>query len=152
MRVVSLAEVAQHNTVGDAWVCVEGLVYDVSKFAALHPGGRQVLQQQAGADATAQFRLFHAPSVLQKYKKLVVGQLEAAARAQAMQRLFSHPPTHIALRFRQKTNRDGTHLASTHRVTAAPAARSYKHIPAEARGGPQLWLGPVGASSYAYHT
>ena len=39
---------ARHNAAGDAWIVVDGAVYDVSKFAGMHPGGRHVLEQQAG--------------------------------------------------------------------------------------------------------
>lgn len=34
----TLEEVARHNTQGDAWVVIDGDVYDVSKFSRLHPG------------------------------------------------------------------------------------------------------------------
>jgi cytochrome b involved in lipid metabolism len=33
----------QHNKEGDLWVIVDSIVYDLSKFAALHPGGSGVL-------------------------------------------------------------------------------------------------------------
>ena len=31
-------ELAKHNKEGDAWIAIDGHVYDVSKFAELHPG------------------------------------------------------------------------------------------------------------------
>lgn len=36
-------EVAKHNKPGDCWVVVDTAVYDLSKFADLHPGGAAVI-------------------------------------------------------------------------------------------------------------
>lgn len=36
-------EVAQHNKQGDLYVIIDSYVYDLSKFALLHPGGPGVL-------------------------------------------------------------------------------------------------------------
>jgi len=52
----SAEEVSKHNTPGDAWVVIDGGVYDVSKFADEHPGGPEVLLEWAGKDATFPFR------------------------------------------------------------------------------------------------
>lgn len=43
LRVISLEELAQHNKEGDAWIGVNGFVYNVSVFARIHPGGTGVL-------------------------------------------------------------------------------------------------------------
>ena len=72
---VSLEELAKHNKPDDAWVMVDGVVYDVTKFAKLHPGGRAVLLRAAGTDATADFKMVHGDTVLQKYANLRVGRL-----------------------------------------------------------------------------
>ena len=73
---ITAEEVSQHCKAGDAWISVGEHVYDVSRFAALHPGGAQVLLADAGTDATAVFTSFHDPSVLRKYHaKLCIGTL-----------------------------------------------------------------------------
>ena len=48
----------------------------MSKFAAIHPGGAQILLQEAGKDITEKFYAFHRQDVLNKYKKIHIGYLE----------------------------------------------------------------------------
>jgi cytochrome b involved in lipid metabolism len=55
-RSVTAAEVAQHCTEGDAWIIVEGKVYDVSAYIENHPGGEEALSKWAGKDASVAFR------------------------------------------------------------------------------------------------
>jgi len=78
MTTVSKDELAKHNKAGDLWMAVDGGVYDVSKFARLHPGGSQILEQYGGKDATTEFYEMHRKDVLTKYERLKVGTLEGA--------------------------------------------------------------------------
>lgn len=41
-KIFTLAQVAEHNTVEDLYFVIHGKVYDVTKFAADHPGGEEV--------------------------------------------------------------------------------------------------------------
>ncbi len=41
-------EVVLHNKRGDMWLTIDGRVYDVSKFAAMHPGGEAFIYKYAG--------------------------------------------------------------------------------------------------------
>jgi len=72
------AEVAKHNKKGDLWIVCDTAVYDLSKFAALHPGGEAVLYDVtvAGKDATEVFFGLHRASVLEKYQRLIIGTIE----------------------------------------------------------------------------
>eukprot|EP00403_Amphidinium_massartii_P011717 CAMPEP_0178415398 /NCGR_PEP_ID=MMETSP0689_2-20121128/23530_1 /TAXON_ID=160604 /ORGANISM="Amphidinium massartii, Strain CS-259" /LENGTH=520 /DNA_ID=CAMNT_0020036715 /DNA_START=27 /DNA_END=1589 /DNA_ORIENTATION=- len=74
-------EVAKHNTANDCWIIVDGDVYDVTKFAKLHPGGLQVLLDAAGQDATEDFYGLHRAEVLEKYQRLKKGRLADAPPA-----------------------------------------------------------------------
>jgi len=83
MKVISQAELAQHKTPGDLWMSIDGHVYDVSKFAKLHPGGPQILEQYAGADVTTDFYELHRKTVLDKYARLRIGRLEGSPETEA---------------------------------------------------------------------
>jgi hypothetical protein len=48
-------EVVRHNTRQDCWIVLHGVVYDVSDFLGVHPGGSDVIFSLAGRDATATF-------------------------------------------------------------------------------------------------
>jgi len=37
---LSKTEVSRHNSSADAWIIVDGKVYDVTTYVDLHPGGR----------------------------------------------------------------------------------------------------------------
>mmetsp|Transcript_119884 Transcript_119884/g.208134 ORF Transcript_119884/g.208134 Transcript_119884/m.208134 type:complete len:517 (-) Transcript_119884:64-1614(-) len=71
-------DVAKHCTPDDAWIVVDGDVYDVTRFAKLHPGGKQTLLDYAGKDATEDFWGLHRNDVLDKYSRLKKGRLQDA--------------------------------------------------------------------------
>jgi len=52
--------------------------YNVTSFLAEHPGGKKVLANVAGKNATAQFDNFHKMDVLQKYSNLCIGEVGTA--------------------------------------------------------------------------
>lgn len=74
-------EVAKHCKPDDAWIIVDGDVYDITKFAKLHPGGKQTLLDYAGQDATEDFWGLHRNDVLDKYQGLKKGRLQDAGPA-----------------------------------------------------------------------
>ncbi|KAN0061521.1 hypothetical protein ACQY0O_006368 [Thecaphora frezii] len=73
-------EVAKHNKQGDLWIIIDAEVYNLSKFAPMHPGGENVLldEEIAGQDATDAFFGLHVRAVLQKpaYSRLVIGTIK----------------------------------------------------------------------------
>eukprot|EP00435_Cladocopium_sp_Y103_P009540 s3661_g2.t1 len=78
MASITQEEVAKHNKADDAWIIVDGDVYDVTKFAGVHPGGTQILLEYAGKDATEDFYALHRLEVLDKYQRLKKGRLADA--------------------------------------------------------------------------
>ena len=56
---LTLDEVAQHATVDDCWVALDGTVYDLSGYSTSHPGGASRIEGICGTDATSAFRNQH---------------------------------------------------------------------------------------------
>lgn len=75
--VFTLAEVAKHNLETDAWVAIDGDVYDVTKFIKFHPGGAQLLAEHAGTDCTEAFFDMHRTEVLFRYQHFKIGRLSS---------------------------------------------------------------------------
>ena len=63
----TLTEVAKHNTPTDCYIVIDSVVYDITKFLNAHPGGRTILLDYAGKDATEAFFDLHRKEVLMKY-------------------------------------------------------------------------------------
>ncbi|KAK3937022.1 L-lactate dehydrogenase [Diplogelasinospora grovesii] len=65
-RTVSTSELSSHNNENSAWLAVNGTVWDVSGFAAAHPGGREVIEEYFGRDASSVYNEFHGPGLIAK--------------------------------------------------------------------------------------
>ncbi|KAJ3268001.1 hypothetical protein HK104_005525 [Borealophlyctis nickersoniae] len=69
-------EVAKHNTADSCWIIIDSHVYDVTDFAALHPGGEGQILAVAGKDVTEEFYGLHRQEVLHKFgPRYVIGQI-----------------------------------------------------------------------------
>ncbi|CAG8950830.1 hypothetical protein HYFRA_00003047 [Hymenoscyphus fraxineus] len=80
----SQADVASHNKADDLYVIIDEDVYDLTKFADEHPGGKKILTRVAGKEASKQFWKYHNEGILKKYKaKLQVGSLDTKKKAAA---------------------------------------------------------------------
>jgi predicted heme/steroid binding protein len=62
-------QVAAHCHPTSLWVVIDGEVFDLTQFAALHPGGRQVLYAHAGKDATVAFEQARHPGMVQSLRR-----------------------------------------------------------------------------------
>jgi sulfite reductase alpha subunit-like flavoprotein/cytochrome b involved in lipid metabolism len=79
---LDLSEIAQHNDAERGyWIVVDRVVYDVTEFMQLHPGGRRVLQAYAGMDATHGFARAHParPDVDAMRERYRIGMLRTLA-------------------------------------------------------------------------
>ena len=47
-----MKQLAKHNTIESAWICVQGIIYDITNYVAKHPGGK-IIMDGAGKDATS---------------------------------------------------------------------------------------------------
>jgi len=75
-RVITLAELTIKNSETACWLAIRGQVYDLSAFAASHPGGKQVLLRLAGLDATEPFEAVHDDKTLLLASKYKIGILQ----------------------------------------------------------------------------
>ena len=74
-KFTDLNEIFEHNTKESLWLLIENKVYDVTNFK--HPGGKQILLQNAGQDATTQFEdISHSPKADEYMKDLYIGDFE----------------------------------------------------------------------------
>lgn len=73
----TVAEVAAHNKPDDAWLIIDGLVYDITHYIDVHPGGDKILGQ-VGGDASAAFHGPQHPShVNETVKRFCIGRVVA---------------------------------------------------------------------------
>jgi len=80
-QILSMDDVAKHNTKEDCWVVLYGKAYDLTKFARVHPGGAKLIYDAAGKDATAVFDPIHPKDIMDKLLKpsLTMGIVDAAS-------------------------------------------------------------------------
>lgn len=64
MNTYTVEEVGKHNKEGDCWLIIDHKVYDVTEFANIHPGGKQLLYSVGGQDATEYFYELHREEIL----------------------------------------------------------------------------------------
>jgi len=67
LRNISAEELKQHNTEGDCWVVLHGLVYDLTDFADEHPAGPESITELAGQDGTEEFQAVHGENILEDF-------------------------------------------------------------------------------------
>ncbi|EPB92356.1 cytochrome-b5 reductase [Mucor circinelloides 1006PhL] len=81
--IYSLSEVEKHNVKGDLWLAIEGKVYNVTTFAADHPGGERAIYEEAGKDATDAFNdIGHSEAAHEWLNDYYIGDLEGFAQAE----------------------------------------------------------------------
>ncbi|XP_062468974.1 cytochrome b5 isoform X1 [Pezoporus occidentalis] len=74
--VFTLEEVGKRNSSREAWFVIHGRVYDVTRFLEEHPGGEEVLLEQAGRDATESFEdVGHSSDAREMLKQYYIGEI-----------------------------------------------------------------------------
>uniref|UniRef100_A0A8D0DJN6 Cytochrome b5 type B n=1 Tax=Salvator merianae TaxID=96440 RepID=A0A8D0DJN6_SALMN len=90
----TLAEVAKRNTDRETWLVIRGRVYDVTRFLAEHPGGEEVLLEQAGRDATESFEdVGHSLDAQDMLRQYLIGEVHPCDRKTDASKVPSQSPT-----------------------------------------------------------
>ncbi|XP_072278677.1 cytochrome b5 type B [Pyxicephalus adspersus] len=72
----TLEEVQKRNSAKELWLVIHGRVYDITSFVEEHPGGEEVLFEQAGADATESFEdVGHSVDAREMLNQYYIGDL-----------------------------------------------------------------------------
>ena len=74
-RKYTLEQLSTHNTEKSSLVTIRGVVYDITQFASMHPGGEEVIRMFSGKDVTDVFTTFHEKDAWAKLQKFRVGVL-----------------------------------------------------------------------------
>jgi len=81
VKTYSLAEIAAHNSNQSTWVVIHNNIYDVTKFLNEHPGGEEVLLEQAGKDASESFEdVGHSTDAREMMKRYKIGEVIESER------------------------------------------------------------------------
>ncbi|XP_051235827.1 cytochrome b5 [Dicentrarchus labrax] len=76
VKYYTLEEVRVHNMSHDTWLIIHDKVYDITTFLEEHPGGEEVLLEQAGADATESFEdVGHSTDAREMLQQYFIGEL-----------------------------------------------------------------------------
>lgn len=99
-KIVSFKDVQEHKSRDSVWFVIHNKVYDVSKFLEDHPGGEEVLLEQAGCNATEIFEdVNHSADAKELLKTFFVGDLHEDDK---------FPDYHDKKEKKVKTNFDGS--------------------------------------------
>lgn len=82
-REIRLEELKKHTDMSSLWLLIHDVVYDITSFANEHPGGEEVLLEQAGGNATTSFEdVGHSSDAREMMKKYQIGVLAEEDRQQ----------------------------------------------------------------------
>eukprot|EP00644_Phytophthora_capsici_P005116 jgi/Phyca11/524943/estExt2_fgenesh1_pm.C_PHYCAscaffold_10159 len=74
LPLISMDEVAKHNTKESCWFVCRSLVYDATPFLEEHPGGATSILLCGGTDCTDEFESIHSTKAWQMLKKYCIGR------------------------------------------------------------------------------
>ena len=97
-RRMNWQEFISSTNAGNLWICIDNYVVDISQWILYHPGGRAVLTQWIGRDATRRFseNSFHTQQTLAKVNELVVASIVGNRQRRASSHSRPHTDVRIA--------------------------------------------------------
>ncbi len=92
LQLYSREEVSKHDNASDAWVVVDGRVYDITAFLDSHPGGLGVTEEHLGSDVSAVVRSpdvhEHSSTAFDLLPQYCIGKVEREVRWGGLRRKF----------------------------------------------------------------
>jgi len=90
----SLEEVGNHKTSSSTWLVIHDKVYDVTKFLQDHPGGEEVLLDNAGKEATNEFEdVGHSTEAVALLETYYIGDLRDEDKKPKAKQTTAKPAT-----------------------------------------------------------
>ncbi|XP_047206170.1 cytochrome b5 isoform X1 [Girardinichthys multiradiatus] len=113
-----LSEIEAQNSFKSTWIIIHNKVYDVTKFLDEHPGGEEVLREQAGGNATESFEdVGHSTDAREMASSMVIGELHPDDRHKISKPVLVVQPDHPRFGSRHR-DYDVPHLHYRERVTS----------------------------------
>ncbi|KAM6167209.1 cytochrome b5 [Erethizon dorsatum] len=82
VKYYTLEEIQKHKDSKSTWVILHHKVYDLTSFLEEHPGGEEVLREQAGGDATENFEdVGHSTDARELSKTYIIGEVHPDDRS-----------------------------------------------------------------------
>ncbi|KIW94070.1 uncharacterized protein Z519_05386 [Cladophialophora bantiana CBS 173.52] len=77
---VSWAELGKHANDNDAWIALNGVVWDFSGFGSKHPGGEEIIKSHLGKDGSKVYNEIHSPGLVLRHlgEEKRIGEIEDA--------------------------------------------------------------------------
>ncbi|KAK5616542.1 hypothetical protein CRENBAI_007776 [Crenichthys baileyi] len=76
VKFYTLEDIRVHNMSNDTWLIIHNKIYDITSFLEEHPGGEEVLLEQAGSDATESFEdVGHSTDAREMLQQYYIGEL-----------------------------------------------------------------------------
>ncbi|KAI7831614.1 cytochrome b5 [Gamsiella multidivaricata] len=95
-KIYSSADLAKHNTKDSLFLAIHGKVYDCSGFIDEHPGGEEVLLDEAGRDASESFEdVGHSDEARDIMSKLYVGEYKTDGTEKTKPKTYASTPKPI---------------------------------------------------------
>ncbi|KAF9581723.1 hypothetical protein BGW38_001154 [Lunasporangiospora selenospora] len=96
VKVFTLADLAEHSSREDLYLVIDGKVYDCTKFLDEHPGGEEVLVDEAGKDATESFEdVGHSEEAREMLTDMFVGNFQSEGGVKTAKSATSTTPKPI---------------------------------------------------------
>ncbi|KAI1422346.1 cytochrome b5-like heme/steroid binding domain-containing protein [Xylaria sp. FL1777] len=133
-KVITLQQLANHDTEDSLWIAVHGHVYDLTNFRLDHPGGVDALLSSAGTDGTEAYEYAaHSKENMAAMQQFRIGTL-AGSLQQATPNSHGHSLGQIKQTGRAEpiltqSVASQMKLAATGIATSIAVAISYRYLP-----------------------